>query len=392
MDWSKQFTLLIFLILMAMAPYKLKSAEVPIIRVKIGGNLPFVKISGKGLSRKLIGERRFKKFKGRKSIKLLCHNLKLSKKILAQKKGPIVVAEIQSEVGILRWKKNLYRGSFSVLTSRNKKGCDLINHISLEKYLSSLLSKEMKSKWPLEALKAQAIAARSYAYHKITSREVAKRYSSDPHYDIENSERHQVVGTYFDETNRTTLATRLTKGRILIPRNHQIIPIFFHAKCGGRTWLPEHVWENSVPGYSSVICPYCRGNGRPPWMSQLSQVEVKKVLNYTLKNQGHQATLNQAPLHLVPDRLGREKLRMYNDDSLVIVKKALFRRVLGRIKVPGNNFTIQKEGNSFHLAGDGNGHGVGLCQYGAFEMAKRGKSYKKILAHYFPKLGLKKIY
>ena len=68
------------------------------------------------------------------------------------------------------------------------------------------------------------------------------------------------------------------------------------------------------------------------------------------------------------------------------------RSVLGRKKAASNYFNITQKNNSVEISGSGFGHGVGLCQYGAFELAKRGYTYKQILSHYFPEHNLKKIY
>ena len=83
---------------------------------------------------------------------------------------------------------------------------------------------------------------------------------------------------------------------------------------------------------------------------------------------------------------------MYAGDDFHVIKKSRLRAVLGRTKLPSNYFVINKTKNKYEVTGAGYGHGVGLCQFGAKELAKLGYTYKQILKHYFPNMVLKKIY
>ncbi len=85
-------------------------------------------------------------------------------------------------------------------------------------------------------------------------------------------------------------------------------------------------------------------------------------------------------------------MRVYDDDRLVVLKKSRIRSTLGRKYTRSNSFSVIAKGGEVILEGKGFGHGVGLCQYGALEMAKRGHNYKQILKHYFPRFKLERLY
>jgi stage II sporulation protein D len=263
----------------------------------------------------------------------------------------------------------------------------------MESYISSLLTKEMNSKWPLEALKAQAVAARSYALHKMQSQQVSKELGSEAYYDLESSEKHQVGGNFFDATPSTMEASQETKGEVLMAEG-KIRPIFFHAKCGGRTLRPDQVWHNKEPGYESVNCPFCHNIGAKSWSNQISYERIRNFFRWA----NSQNILKEkfegyfSSIILVPDNIDKFTVNFYINDRPYIVEKAALRRYFGNVIFPSNSFSLEMRYGSFVVQGEGLGHGVGLCQVGALALAKQGWSYKKILAHYFPGHVLKKLY
>ena len=85
-------------------------------------------------------------------------------------------------------------------------------------------------------------------------------------------------------------------------------------------------------------------------------------------------------------------MRFYKGDQLNIVQKSRIRQVMGASNLLSNYYHVEDQGNFVTLYGKGFGHGVGMCQFGALELAKRGYNYKQILAHYFPEHEIKKLY
>jgi stage II sporulation protein D len=367
------------------------SGAIPYIRVKMKETFQKVKIKGLDIKRKfhLTNDTRF--FPGRKRISINCALLGKQKKF----KRPTLVASFASNTGLLTVTKDKYHGLVHVVARENDEQCDVINETDLESYLGGLLSKEMNSSWPIEALKAQAVAARTYAYHKIKTLEVSRTDKGENLFHLENSEKHQVSGDYFDTTESTRKATEKTQGEILLDAKGKLSSIFFHASCGGRTLLPNHVWQNKVKSYRSVNCSYCKKSRKNAWKKSLDYQDLKKFVhwllkeNYIAKSAVH---YKSKKIRIVNSKKWDRYFRLYLGDKLFKVKKSHIRRYFGRFKVRSNNFTVSTKEGRMLLQGDGHGHGVGMCQLGALDLAKKGWNYRQILSHYFPAFKIKKIY
>ncbi len=377
-------------------PENLES-KVPNIRVRVQKSLRNVYIAGTDLKRKFHINNDIQTFKGRKAIKFRCENLKER----ASFKKPVLLASLGSSTGLISLAKEKFKGLLHVVTSRKNDSCDVIHETNLETYISSLLAREMNAKWPIEALKAQAIAARSYALHKMQSGQVKREAGHETYYHIESSEKHQVSGNFFDANLNTELAALKTTGMVLTNETGQIAPIFFHAKCGGKTLRPEQVWQNSLKSYKAVKCPFCKDHGTQGFDNNLTLARWNKFLKWAARKGHLPKTVlvhkNKESLRFVPDKKFSRKVRFYLGDHMYSFKKALLRRYFGRFIVPSNNFriTLEQAGPrqvKIRLKGDGLGHGVGMCQLGALDLADKGWDYKKILSYYFPNHRLKKIY
>ncbi len=354
------------------------------IKVRIASALKNIQIRGLDLKRTRLfhnqdDDSKTKQYFGSKAIRFNCG--KISSRILKKSK-PIMLARISSPTGLVSWDADRYRGELTVQTTPHRKSCDLINTMELEHYISSLLAKEMKSSWPLEALKAQAVAARSYAYFKIN------RSKPDSGFHLINSEKHQVNGTFFDETITTYKAANQTRGEVLISNSGKLTPIFYHAKCGGVTLTPDEVWGNHVDGYKSVKSSFKHNNDRNNWKSSISLQGFRKILPKLIKKSRN---LNSpilprkiSKVRIIADDLNKKIVRIYVGENLYMIKKIAFRRVLGRGKISSNYFKVTRKKNRVSFVGKGKGHGVGMCQYGALELAQMGKNYKQILKYFFP--------
>lgn len=367
------------------------SAYSPNIKVRIAKNLKNISVSGLDLKANL--PKTSKNFQGRKKLKFNCKNFSKNK---SSGSKPLLLASLNSKSGLINWSGQKFKGQLQVLASNGHQSCDLVNNVSIEDYISSLLSREMNSKWPIEALKAQAIAARSYAWFMMKSRRVSRELGSNAYYDLESSEKHQVTGDFFDQTPSTQKATKQTKGYILVSKEkNQKTPIFFHSKCGGRTLRPDQVWDNPVAGYQSVNCPFCYNHGKKSWRYKISNKRMRKILKQYAQEEGFTSNSKKIfnkEIRMAPDKEKSNILRFYDGDKLVLFRKSYLRKKMGRARIPGNYLKVFKRKNSFFVYGEGNGHGVGMCQFGALDMAQKGKSYRQILAHYFPGHKLKKIY
>lgn len=365
--------------------------EVPIVSVRIGKSLRSILVTGLDLKRHLMFNNDVRTYNGKKTVKFNCETYTTLNK---RRNQPILLATLESPTGLLSYSNDKYQGMFKVITSPKGDSCDIVNEIPMEAYISSLLTKEMNPKWPIEALKAQAVAARTYALNKIHSQQVTKELGSEAHYDLESSEKHQVGGNFFDATETTNTASNETKGEILTTESGSIRPIFFHAKCGGRTLRPDQVWHNKEEGYQSVNCPFCNEIGPKSWNNMISRERLKSFFLWASENKYIKEKLvgDLNSIVLVPDQLDKFTINFYINDRPYIIDKAVLRKFFGRFIFPSNSFSLKKQGEGLMVMGEGLGHGVGLCQMGAFTMAMKGWSYKKILAHYFPGHVLKKMY
>ncbi len=365
----------------------------PLIRVRVGKSLDAISIKGTDLVRTFIPTKNSKEFEGRKRVHFNCRNLASAPR---KKGGGLLIASLKSKAGILSLEEldnKKFDGQLFISTSKNNKKCDVVHETRIESYLSTLLAKEMNASWPLEVLKAQAVAARTYALYRVYNRGGARREKDQDFYDLESSEKHQVSGGFFDSTLNTDNAIKDTFGYVLKAPSGKIVPAFFHAKCGGKILDPKQVWTNSVDGYVGKDCQYCHGRGQKKWKRIFSINKIKDFIKW-LKRKNY-LLLGQKKwqeVRMVPSPLKKDDVYLYLDDQRFEVKKSYFRRFFGRQSVKSNNFNLKQLGQSLLMEGEGLGHGVGMCQIGALYMAKAGKSFREILKYYYPHHQLIKLY
>lgn len=362
-------------------------ASVPAVKVLIAKSLKQVVVEGMDLKKTLHTLNKSQQYTGRKSIAFNCGPARSARNTFP--KNPLLVASLTSPTGLVSWGKHKYKGELQLLTNPGQESCDLVNLVPMEAYLTTLLSKEMNGTWPVEALKAQAVAARTYAYERI--RKGAEVESSDKLYHLESSEKDQVSGTYFDITRNTMIAAKETEGEILVGPSGKITPAFFHAKCGGKTLRPDQVWGGVEEGYRSVNCTFCKSTGMKDWKYSLRGAKLTTMVDQVLKRY-YSDEIQGSDIKLMPDSVHNSELRLYVGDRLHIIKKSYLRNLAGREVLPSNNFVMNTKNNEFVVEGQGYGHGVGLCQLGALELAKRGYDYRQILSFYFPRHRMKKVY
>lgn len=363
-------------------------AAIPDVKVLIAKSLKNIIVEGVDLQKTIHTQKRSQQYTGRKKISFNCGpSNKTSKNYLP--KNPLLVASLSSPTGIISWGRQKYKGELQLLTNPSHESCDLVNLVPMEAYLTTLLAKEMNGTWPVEALKAQAVAARTYAYDRI--RKGIEIETPDKLYHLESSEKDQVSGTIFDITPKTQQAARETEGEILVGPSGRIAPTFFHAKCGGKTLRPDQVWGGVEEGYRSVDCTFCQKTGNKDWNYKIKPSKLTTMVDQVLKRY-YSDSAQGSGVRLMPDSSQNSELRLYVGDRLHIIKKSYLRNLAGRDFLPSNNFIMNVKNNEFVIHGQGNGHGVGLCQLGALELAKRGYDYRQILSFYFPRHKMRKAY
>lgn len=261
------------------------------------------------------------------------------------------------------------RGDVVVLPGRS--GLTLVNVIALEDYLTAMVGSEMPASFPLEALKAQAVAARTYALHKKL-----RAYGEVFH--LGSSVLHQVYDGVSREDPRTREAVEATRGEVLT-FDLEPAETYFHASCGGRTENGGDALGRPLPYLSSVRCG-CGKLATSHWRAKLSPAEVKKLLGTSGSRVG------------VESRTSTGRVRWLTAQGKRKLDAVTFRQRAGYRNVKSLAFEVSSEGDTLHLKGSGYGHGAGLCQWGAKVAADDGWDYRRILSHYYPGTELQRLY
>jgi len=266
-----------------------------------------------------------------------------------------------------------YRGSILIKADKEQT-ITVIEELGLEEYLYGVLPLEMGNNWPLEALKAQAVAARTYALGNMN------RFG-EMGFDLWSDQRSQMYGGASVSAPRVVEAVKATDSEVLTYKG-RLVPAFYHANCGGRTARPPWGDMEYTRTLSGVSCRYCSNSGNYRWQTIISEA---KILAF-LENYGFTPGTVKAIRIADRDRSGRATILKFmgpkNGKSIDIKD---FRRAVGSSEFR-SSFIIRivKHKNGFEFVGRGFGHGVGLCQDGARTMAEKKFNYRQILKYYYP--------
>jgi stage II sporulation protein D len=287
--------------------------------------------------------------------------------LLENKALPLRTVRFHSEGGTLTANGTALRGDVVVTLGKSK--IDIVNVLELEEYLVGVLGGEMPQSFPLEALKAQAVAARTYALSKKLE------LYSQPFF-VGATVLSQVYRGLSAEAPRTREAVEATRGLVL---THQLEPIeaYFHSSCGGHTENGFDALGRDLPYLKSVECP-CGSLPSTHWNLTLSKAELKNAVgaNGVVSIQGRTAT-------------GRARRVAVGDSTVDAVR---FRERLGYAKLKSLAFKTEAHGDNVRVEGSGFGHGAGMCQFGAKLLAEQGKDFESILKHYYPGTEMQKLY
>lgn len=265
-----------------------------------------------------------------------------------------------------RW----FRGRTLVVPTGN--GLTAVNWVDLEEYLYSVIGGEMNSSWPEEALKAQAIAARTYALYE------RERQRRNPVYDLGDSpDRWQIYKGVSSESPKTYNAADQTAGKILT-YNNQIILSVFHACSGGHTENVEDVWSSRKP-YLRAVPDFDQNIKECNWTKTFTPGEISARIA-GIGNVKDMIIENVSPFRSV------KTLKIIGNKGTKILQGEEVRTAL---KIKSTRFIVNKDANgSFILQGLGFGHGLGMSQWGAYELAKRGANHLQILGYYYQGVAL----
>ncbi|MCP9439640.1 MAG: SpoIID/LytB domain-containing protein [Nitrospira sp.] len=252
-------------------------------------------------------------------------------------------------------------------------GLLVVNHVDLEEYVKGVLPGEVNSSWHPEMLKAQAVAARTYAlYHHMLS--------GSRDYDVAAGTQDQVYRGRRGVDARVEQAVDSTKGEVV---TYEDAPIYaaFSSTAAGLTEDAAVVWAKDLPYLKGVECPFDLESPYFQWKTSFKVETLERNLRQQGFDVGAIATL--APLSY--SRSGRvATLRVLHSKGELILRGEELRKAVGYTVVPSTQFTIESFGEEVVLSGYGAGHAVGLCQWGAKELAELGYSYASILRYYYP--------
>ncbi len=258
----------------------------------------------------------------------------------------------------------------------------VINYLPLEIYIMGVLQGEISSSWPNAAIKAQAIAARSYAVYLM-------KQNKNKSYDVVNSEKNQVFRSLDQVHPNIEKNVIETKGVVMTYKNEPI-QTFFHATCGGMTEKAEDVWpsDKKFAYFKNIRCHYCTTHPKYSWNYKISSEELQEKLKKSLKITSIKSL---KIIEYTPSGRIKKVKVVSGDNKEYFFSGNQLRAYLNPSKLLSTKFKFKKRNGEYYFAGKGFGHGVGLCQWGAKTMAERGFGYKKILNFYYKNIKIKSI-
>jgi len=272
-----------------------------------------------------------------------------------------------------------YRGKVELHNVLGK--IHIINIVNIEDYLSSVVPSEMPSGWHLEALKAQAIASRTYSYYHILNNRDANTL-----YDLDATTNFQVYRGIESEKESSTKAVNETAG-IILTYNYEPILAYFHSTSGDKTSDDKYVWSGEdLPYLASVKCRYDKDSPHYEWTTELTLAEIESALKNRYERMG---SIKKITFRKIDDRVV-EVIILHSGGDIKLSGNQ-FRLLFPSGKLKSTYFTAKQNNKSFHIYGKGWGHGVGMCQWGAKGGAEAGLNYEKILSLYYKDVKLTRI-
>ena len=288
---------------------------------------------------------------------------------------------IEGESAPLVFQGMVVRGAL-VIIARDA-GLLVVNDLDLEAYVKSVVPSEVPVTWPFEALKAQAIVARTFALHKKGER-------GGQAFDVDATVQSQVYGGLGSEDPRASEAVDATAG-IVVMHEGRLALTPYHSTSAGPTEDAAEVWGIDLPYLKGVACPFDEDSSVYRWEKRLSFDAIESALREAGHAVGSIATLTP----LGRNRSGRvSAVRILHSGGELILKGELLRRIIGYQRLPSMRFDVvdveagPRGGFDVRLRGGGWGHGVGLCQWGMKTLSERGWTADRIIDYYYPGTNL----
>ncbi len=256
---------------------------------------------------------------------------------------------------------------------RKGKGFLVINRVDIEEYVKGVVPAEVSSTWHPEMLKAQAVAARTYALYQ-------QMLSATREYDVVATVQDQVYRGKQGVDAGILRAVEDTRGLVV---TYQDAPIYaaFSSTAAGLTEDAVNVWSKEYPYLKGVECPF---DLMSPYYQWKSSFKID-TLEQNLRQQGFSVGTIATITPMSFSRGGRvAKLRVLHSGGELVLRGEELRKAVGYTIIPSTQFAIESVGRDVVLSGFGAGHAVGMCQWGAKELAELGYPFSTILRYYYP--------
>ena len=297
-------------------------------------------------------------------------------------RSEVLVIRPAAKSGELSLDGRRYRGALEL---RHKSGgLTAVNIVPVDDYLRSVVPEEMPVDWPAEAIKAQSVAARSFA---LASR---GRHASEG-YDLCTTTHCQLYTGTAAEKSASNAAIKATRGEVLT-YGGKPIEALFHTDSGGMTENSEDVWGSHVPYLRAAKDTPAK---TMPWTKTISRADLERKLAAKGHDIGKVRSLVLSPLTIgrsAKDRTasGRVKtMTVKGTKGTATLSGTTWRSLLG---LKSTLFDAKLAKDMVTFTGYGSGHGLGISQWGAKRLAETGKSYADILHHYYTGTKLQQLY
>jgi stage II sporulation protein D len=268
---------------------------------------------------------------------------------------------------------------------RGRRGRTNIVALPLETYLAGVIGHEMSPRWPAEALKAQTVAARSYALFQMT---VAKLHGRN--YDVVDSQADQVFRVNGTKNAYLQGLVNETRGEV-VWKDNRIVQAFYSSTCGGQSETAQGAGLSEDSPLN--ICKqedFCSASPFWTWSAAFTPNDLARRLS----RRGYPSRRVSNLKIELRNPSGYAQTMTYNNGKTqtTIAAKSL-RNIVGTMRLKSLLFDVTQNKKGYYVfSGRGFGHGVGLCQYGAKVMAEENQGYRKILSHYYDNTQIKRVY
>jgi stage II sporulation protein D len=262
------------------------------------------------------------------------------------------------------------RGALELLGSDNRH-IEIINVVELEDYLCGLVNAEISSRWPQEAVKAQVVAARTYAIRK-------KMDSAGNHHLVATTQDQMYRGAS-SEDSLAVRAVRDTAGWIMTADREPIMA-YYHSCCGGRTDSAANIRGIDSAYLKEVPCQWCGESPAFRWNFDIDAYRLARLLarpGFAPRSVDSVRGVKFSPSGRVLE------LEIASLKKTLVLTGEEFRKIVGYQKLKSTGFEVAKDHRTFRFTGTGFGHGMGACQWGMKGMAEKGYSWREILKHFY---------